>query len=96
MKVIAPGAEVRRLPDTHDVYRQYFTLKETPPHTFMNDTFDARWSHHGLYGVFSGGRMVALITLSGLQCMWASHPDREAATGSMKLIVNVYVYAMTQ
>lgn len=96
MKTIVPGAEVRRLPDTHDVYRQYFAMKDTPPHTFMDDVFDSRWSHHGLYGVFSGERMVALITLSGLQCMWSSHPDRGAATESMKMIVNVYVYAMTQ
>lgn len=96
MKLIAPEAEVRELPKDHDVYRQYFTVKDTPPHTYMNDVFDRRWSHHGLYGVFDHGRMISLITLSGLQCSWSSHPDRAAATECMKMIVNIYVYAMTR
>lgn len=96
MKTLAPGAEVRELPTTHDIYRQYFTVADTPPHTFMNDVFDKRWSHHGLYGVFDGDRMVSLITLSGLQCSWSSHPDRVHATDCMKMIVNIYVYAMTR
>ena len=97
MKIIAPGAEVRELPKDHDVYRQYFTVADTPPHTYMNDVFDRRWSHHGLYGVFeSNGRMISLITLSGLQCSWSSHPERAAATECMKMIVNIYVYAMTR
>ena len=96
MKIIAPDAEVRRLPPTHDVYRQYFTITDTPPHTFMDDVSDQRWSHHGLYGVFENGRMISIITLSGLQCSWSSHPERAHATTCMQMIVNIYVYAMTR
>jgi hypothetical protein len=96
MKALSPGAEIRELPKNHEIYQHYFTLKDTPPHMFMNDVFDKRWSHHGLYGVFQDQRMVALITLSGLQCSWASHPERAHATECMKMIVNIYVYAMTR
>lgn len=96
MKSLAPTAEVRELPATHEIYRHYFAMKDTPPHQFMNDVFDRRWAKHGLYGVFEGQRMMALITLSGLQCSWSSHPERPHATECMKMIVNVYVYAMTQ
>lgn len=96
MKTLSPRAEVRELPKNHEIYRHYFAMKDTPPHMFMNDVFDKRWSHHGLYGVFQDQRMVALITLSGLQCSWASHPERAHATECMKMIVNIYVYAMTR
>ncbi|HEX2854382.1 MAG TPA: DUF4159 domain-containing protein [Opitutaceae bacterium] len=96
MKILAPGAEVWRLPNDHDVYRQYFPMKDTPPRQFMNDVFDKRWAKHGLYGAFQGGRMISIITLSGLQCSWSSHPERAHAKECMKMIVNIYVHTMTR
>lgn len=95
LKTLAPGSEVRALPADHEIYRQHFPMKDTPPHMFMNDVYDKRWAKHGLYGVYLGDRMISLITLSGLQCSWASHPERAHARECMKMIVNIYIYGMT-
>ena len=91
-----PQAQIRMLPPDHEIYRCYFTLKETPPHSYMSDIYDPKWHRHGLYGVFVNGQMIALLSLSGLQCGWwgAQHPNN--ATECMEMAVNIYVYAMTR
>ena len=96
LKIIAPAAEVRELPADHDIFRQYFTMTETPPHTFMRNIYNKTWARHGLYGVFEGGRLISLISLSGLQCGWAGTYTRPHAEECMKMVVNIYVYAMTR
>jgi hypothetical protein len=96
MKTIAPGAVVRELPANHDIYRQYFTVADTPPHTFMRNIYNQAWARHGLYGVFAGDRLISLISLSGLQCGWAGTYTRPHAEECMKMVVNIYVYAMTR
>jgi Domain of unknown function (DUF4159) len=96
MKTIVPAGEVRELPAAHDIYRQYFAMTETPPHTYMRNIYDPRWARHGLYGVFEGTRLVSLISLSGLQCGWAGNGESGHAEECMKMTVNIYVYAMTR
>ncbi len=94
---LVPGAEVRPLTPGHEIYRCYFTLNETPPHSYMNSVYDPKWARHPLYGVFAGGRMIGLISLSGLQCGWdrmgtaPGHTER-----CMQMVVNIYAYVMTQ
>jgi Domain of unknown function (DUF4159) len=82
-----PGAEVRELDDAHPINRCYFT---TPP---KNRGSSAR-NHSGMYGVFDGGRMVALLSNANFQCGWPQ--SRDGGAGSMKMIANIYVYAMTR
>jgi len=82
-----PGSEVRELADTHPINHCYFS---TGP---KNRGSSAR-NHSGMYGVFDGGRMVALLSNANFQCGWPQSHDRGAA--SMKMIANIYVYAMTR
>jgi hypothetical protein len=52
-----------------------------------------RCANYGLYGVFVNDHMVSIISMYGLQCGWPQTPLR--APGCMKLILNMYIYAMT-
>jgi hypothetical protein len=89
---LLPGAEVRQLPRDHPVYRCYFTVGEEE--IFTKDMGKQEpGEFNGLYGVFSGGRMVAMISMYGLECGWPQTPLR--TPGCMKMILNIYVYAMT-
>lgn len=82
-----PGAEVRELDDAHPINHCYFT---TGP---KNRGSNAR-NHSGIYGVFDQGRLVVLLSNANFQCGWPQSRDRGAA--SMKMIANIYVYAMTR
>lgn len=94
---LLPGSEVRPLPDNHEIYSCFFNVEEKPPHTYHEAQYDARWARHGLKGVFFEERMVAVITLSGLQCGWAGVPAKSRNHGEncMEMMLNIYIYAMT-
>ena len=55
-----------------------------------------KWAKHGLYRVFHGERMVAVLGVSGLQCGWAQTMHAGHDVESMRMLVNIYVYAMTR
>jgi len=95
MTALVPGAQVRPLPRDHEIYRQYFAMSETPPHIYNLNIYDPKFARHGLYGVFDGARMVSLLSVSGLQCGWAGKDGSSHAEECMKMVVNIYVYAMT-
>jgi hypothetical protein len=93
-----PEARVVALPADHKIYSCYFQIPNGhPPHTFFNNVQDEAKARHGLYGIMIGGRLAGVITLSGLQCGWAKmlapvgHDE-----GCMKMLVNIYIYAMLQ
>ena len=101
MRVLAetlPEARIVTLPSTHDIYRCYFQIPGgRPPHTFSNNTYDPAFAKHGLYGIKIGTRLAGIISLSGLQCGWdgmIAPPGNDVAC--MKMLVNIYVYAMLQ
>jgi hypothetical protein len=92
---VSPGSVVRELPDSHAIYRCYFNVGVDD--VFSPDMIRAgapKQSQIGLLGVFQGDRMIAAISLSGLECGWPQTPGR--MPGCMKMIVNAYVYAMTR
>jgi len=95
---ILPETRVSELPADHKIYRCYFQIPGgNPPHTYYNNIYNQRWAKHGLYGIWIGSRMVGLISLSGLQCGWdkmVAPPGHDVAC--MKMLVNIYVYAMLQ
>lgn len=93
---LLPGCEIKPLTAGHAIYRCYFTLKETPPHSYMDSVYDPAWARHPLYGVYQGERMVAIISLSGLQCGWDRMTAGNHAEHCMQMVVNIYVYAMTR
>ena len=98
-----PEARLVRLPPTHELYNCYFQIPDgKPPHTFMAGVYDERKAQHGLCGMLIGQRMVAVISVCGLQCGWdhvTAHP-LVAPPGTdqacMRMLVNIYVYAMMQ
>lgn len=97
-KAISPGSTVRPLAVDHEIYGCFFNLKNKPPHTFHDGVFDQRWARLPLHGVFnSSGRLISVISLSGLQCGWDRMVAPEGHTEQcMQMVVNVYVFAMTQ
>jgi hypothetical protein len=91
-KRMFPKAEIRKLPETHGIYRCFFKLSRADVYT-PDMGNQARCANYGLYGVFVDDRMVAVISMYGLECGWPQTPLRTA--GCMKFILNLYVYAMT-
>lgn len=98
LETILPEARVIPLPRSHAIYQIYFQIPNgEPPHTFFNNIYDEQWKRHGLYGIALGSRLAGIISLSGLQCGW----DRMVAppghdTACMRMLVNIYIYAMLQ
>jgi hypothetical protein len=95
---ILPEARVEELPRDHEIYRNFFPIKDGhPPHTYYENVYDASRARRGLYGIYLGKSMCGIITLSGLQCGWAgmiAPPGHDVAC--MKMAINIYVYAMLQ
>jgi hypothetical protein len=98
-----PEARMVSLPATHEIYHCRFQIPNgLPPHTFMGDVYDARKARHGLYGLMIGTRMAGIISLCGWQCGWdhvTEHPSPSPPgtdVACMKMLVNIYIYAMMQ
>jgi len=95
-----PGATVQELPENHPLFRSYFELKAHPSHTWVFNAMVPKlsmdWLSTRFNGVFVHERMVALISLSALQCGWDGYGVTGCDVESMKTLVNIYVYAMTQ
>lgn len=95
---ILPEAHVVALPPDHDVYKCFFQFPDgRPPHTFMDGIYNPDWDKFGLYGIMIGNRTAGVISLSGLQCGWARMIAPEGHDiECMKMLVNIYIWAMTQ
>lgn len=90
-----PDCRMRELPDDHEIYRCYFPV--TVDGLYTPDLIRAggvKPPHIGMRGVFLGDRMIAVVSITGLECGWPETPQRVPAC--MKMITNVYVYAMTR
>jgi hypothetical protein len=88
-----PDARVAVLRPTHPIYSIYFSISERPPQTRQRG-----WTAQDgrpLHAVLVGDRTVAIITLNGFQCGWTSPKLFRNATESVKMAMNIYVYAMT-
>jgi hypothetical protein len=87
-----PEARIQKLSETHGVYTCYFRLSRADVYTADMGN-QARCANYSFYGVWVEERMVAIISMYGLQCGWPQTPMRTA--GCMKFILNMYMYAMT-
>jgi hypothetical protein len=90
-----PDSVMRDLPDEHEIYRCYFPV--TVDGLYTPDMIRAgaiKPSRIGMRGVFLGERMIAVVSITGLECGWPETPDRVPAC--LQMITNVYVYAMTR
>lgn len=102
-RAVLPESQMALLPATHDIYRGHFEIPEgKPPHTFDRGLYDPHKAQFGLYGVMIGPRMAGLVSLCGLQCGWDRVTENACVAPAghevacMKMLVNVYIYAMMQ
>lgn len=89
-----PGAQVRMLKENHAIFRSYFAIEEADTRTGRGER--GHWGNvsAALYGIYDGDDMIALLSLDRLRCGWPNDPER--MTACVKLITNIYVYAMTR
>jgi hypothetical protein len=81
--------KVGKLQPQHEVFSVFFRMHDFPP-------FRRTDGPEPLYGLISGGRMIAIISLSGFQCAWSGYGDStENEVESLHMVANIYIYAMT-
>jgi hypothetical protein len=96
LQTIFPDARIERVPDDNEIFHNCFDMKDGLPHTYWGNNYDPAWAKFGLYAVYSGGRLISLISLCGLQCGWsAMDRDPDHIANCMKMVVNIYIYAIT-
>jgi hypothetical protein len=87
-----PEVRFALLAHDHEIFRCFFFFPDGPPRTAV----EPEWDHGELIGVYLGSRMAAVITTSGLQCGWAGMRHTPGHSEMcMKMLVNIYLYAMT-
>lgn len=89
-----PKSELRLLRDDHEIYSCYFAVNLDVLYNRKRGGPPAPDADSGVYGFFEGDRMVGLLSLSALQCGWPNKPPR--VPECMKMVTNIYVYAMTR
>jgi hypothetical protein len=85
---LLPGSEVRKISAKHPIFGAHFPLQQRE---LARDPYDPHGTN-AMYGVFDDNRMVALLSLAHLLCVWhdpSQHPDDQ----SNSMIANIYAYA---
>lgn len=92
---LLPEVTTREFPDDHEIYRCYFkvVLEDLFPPDYVRRG-GTKPPRIGMHGVFLGDRLIAVISVSGLECGWPQSADR--GEPRMKMIANLYIYAMTR
>jgi hypothetical protein len=88
---LLPGSEVRPIAADDPIYRCYFPVDHDAEPLRMNIR---QPGHNSLYGVYDRNRMVILLSLANFQCGWPGNWKRQNLC--MKMVANIYVYAMTR
>ena len=87
------------LPNTHPLYRAFFTFPDGPPTTSheLNGWGD-NLVHKSLSGVERNGRLVLLYSNKDYSSEWNYHPDnkRFLSVDNTRFAVNVVTYALTR
>ena len=91
---ILPDLRTAQIPPDHEVFHNCFDMVDGLPHTRADDP--VRWPVVGLTAIYSKDRMVGMMSLSGLQCGWAGIGNNQVhSTNCMKMMINIYFYAIT-
>ena len=89
----------RPLPNTHSLYRAFFTFEDGPPTTSheLNGWGD-NLVHKTLSGIERSGRLVLLYSNKDYSSEWSYHPEnkRFLSVDNTKFAVNIVVYALTR
>ena len=90
---------LKPLPNTHPLYRAFFTFEDGPPTTSheLNGWGD-NLVHKTLSGVERNGRLVLLYSSKDYSSEWNYHPEnkRFLSVDNTKFAVNLVVYALTR
>jgi hypothetical protein len=90
---------LRELPNTHPLYRTFFTFADGPPTTSheLNGWGD-NLVHKTLSGVERAGRLALLYSSKDYSSEWNYHPDNKKffSVDNTKFAVNLVVYALTR
>ncbi len=68
----------------------------------MSNIYDEHKASQPLFGVMIRGRMAGLIGIGGWQCGWDHVTEHSSMSPEgtdvicMKMVANIYIYAMTQ
>ena len=89
----------RDLPNTHPLYRAFFTFEDGPPTTSheLNGWGD-NLVHKNLQGVEREGRLVLLYSSKDYSSEWNYHPENKKflSLDNTKFAVNIVVHALTR
>jgi Domain of unknown function (DUF4159) len=90
---------LRDIPNTHALYRAFFTFDEGPPTTSheLNGWGD-NLVHKNLQGVERAGRLALLYSSKDYSSEWNYHPDnkRFLSVDNTRFAVNLVVHALTR
>jgi Domain of unknown function (DUF4159) len=95
-RAVGPLSEV---PNTHELYRAFFTFDDGPPATSheLNGWGD-NLVHKHLLAAWRGSRIAVLYSNKDYSSEWGYHPDnkRFMSVDNTKFAVNIIVYALTR
>src|SRR6185503_20931747 len=90
---------LRELPNSHELYRAFFTFEDGPPATSheLNGWGD-NLVHQHLLGVMRGNRIDVLYSNKDYSSEWSMHPEskRFMEVDPSRFAVNIVVYALTR
>ncbi len=91
---ILPDMRTELIPHDHAIFHNCFDMVDGLPCTRIDDPEE--WPVRGLTAIYSQNRLVCIMSVSGLQCGWSGiiH-SQEHCTNCMKMMINIYFYAIT-
>ena len=87
LKGMLPSAKWELLDNKHEVFHNFYDLTNGIPHMQGVD--------NGLTAVYHEDRVVAMLCSSDIHCGWVGFFGKGPQLESLKMIVNIYTYAMT-
>jgi hypothetical protein len=93
LKAMFPDFHDEELPPKHEVFSIYFKMKDYPPQARPGNS----WSDgptNPLRLLYAGDRVIGIMSISGLQCMWSGIGRDQVSP--MAMVTNIYLYAITR
>jgi len=93
LKAMFPDFHYEDLLPQHEVFSIYFKMQDFPPQVRPGNS----WSDGPtipLRLLYAGDRVIGIMSMSGLQCAWGG-VGRDHIS-AMKMVTNVYLYAITR
>jgi hypothetical protein len=98
MGALFGAGALKKIPNTHDIYRSFFTFEKGPPNTsFELNGWGDDLVHDYLKAIIINGRIAVLYSNKDYGCEWDYdyRNKRFLAEDNTKFGVNIVLYAMT-